>query len=90
VGDAETKEEALLRPALRGASSASELDHVRLAQAGVNLMQSARVAARALPPARISLRTLVVEAAPGASGASWRFGGCVVHHEQYRAWHPLG
>ena len=68
-GDAETKEEALLRPALRGASSASELDHVRLAQAGVNLMQSARVAARALPPARISLRTLVVEA---AARSDWR------------------
>ena len=68
-GDAETKEEALLRPALRGASSASELDHVRLAQAGVNLMQSARVAARALPPARISLRTLVVEA---AARSEWR------------------
>ena len=67
--DAETKEEALLRPALRGASSASELDHVRLAQAGVNLLQSARVAARALPPPRISLRTLVLEA---ASRSDWR------------------
>ena len=67
--DAETKEEALLRPALRGASSTSDLDHVRLSQAGVNLLQSARVAARALPPPRISLRTLVVEA---AARSDWR------------------
>jgi hypothetical protein len=60
---AEKSEEALLRPALRGAVSTTDLDHLRLSQAGVNLLQSARVAARALPPPHISLRTLVVEAA---------------------------
>ena len=48
---------------MRGAVSTTDLDHVRLSQAGVNLLQSARVAARALPPPHISLRTLVAEAA---------------------------
>ena len=67
--EAEKKEEALLRPALRGASSTTDLDHVRLSQAGVNLLQSARVAARAVPPPRISLRTLVAEA---AAKSDWR------------------
>jgi hypothetical protein len=62
-GEAEKSEEALLRPALRGAVSTTDLDHVRLSHAGVNLLQSARVAARALPPPRIRLHTLVGEAA---------------------------
>jgi hypothetical protein len=62
-GRAEQNEEALLRPALRGVVSTNDLDHVRLSHAGVNLLQSARVAARALPPPRITLRTLVAEAA---------------------------
>ena len=61
--EAEKAEEALLRPALRGAVSTTDLDHVRLSHAGVNLLQSARVAARALPPPRVRLRTLVAEAA---------------------------
>ena len=68
-GDAETREEGLLRPALRGASSTNELDQLRLSQAGVNLLQSARVAARALPPPHISLRTLIAEA---AAKSDWR------------------
>ena len=63
------KEEALLRPALRAAASTTDLDHVRLSQAGVNLLQSARVAARAVPPPRIKLRTLLAEA--GAK-SDWR------------------
>ena len=67
--DAETAEEALLRPALRSATSTNDLDHVRLSHAGVNLLQSTRVAARALPPPRISLRTLVAEA---AARSDWR------------------
>jgi hypothetical protein len=67
-GDAETREEALLRPALRAACSSTELDHVRLSQGGVNLLQSVRIAARALPPPRISLRTLVAEAASKSDG----------------------
>jgi hypothetical protein len=61
--EAEKSEEALLRPALRAAVSTTDLDHVRLAHAGVNLLQTARVAARALPPPRIRLRTLVAETA---------------------------
>ena len=52
-----------MRPALRAAASATDLDHIRLAQGGVNLLQSARVASRAVPPPYISLRTLVPEAA---------------------------
>jgi uncharacterized protein len=63
------KEEPLLRPALRAAASTTDLDHARLSQAGVNLLQSARVAARALPPPRIKLRTLVAEA---AARSDWR------------------
>ena len=59
--EAEKSEEALLRPALRGAVSTTDLDQVRLSHAGVNLLQSARIAARALPPPRIRLRTLVAE-----------------------------
>jgi phage tail sheath protein FI len=66
--DAETTEEGLLRPALRSATSTNDLDHVRLSHAGVNLLQSTRVAARALPPPRISLRTLVAETAPRSDG----------------------
>jgi phage tail sheath protein FI len=56
------RQEALLRPALRAAAGATDLDHIRLSQQGVNLLQSARVAARAVPPPRISLRTLMAEA----------------------------
>ncbi|MGA2862587.1 MAG: hypothetical protein ACLQFF_00960 [Steroidobacteraceae bacterium] len=62
-------QEALLRPALRVATGATDLDHIRLSQAGVNLLQSERVAARAVPPPRISLRTLVAEA---AAKSDWR------------------
>jgi len=63
------KEEALLRPALRAATSATDLDHIRLAHGGVNLLQSARVASRAVPPPHISLRTLVPEA---TAKSDWR------------------
>jgi uncharacterized protein len=63
------KEEGLLRPALRAATHTTDLDHVRLSQAGVNLLQSARVAARAVPPPHIKLRTLVAEA---AAKSDWR------------------
>jgi uncharacterized protein len=63
------RQEALLRPALRAAAGATDLDHIRLSQGGVNLLQSARVAARAVPPPHISLRTLVAEA---AAKSDWR------------------
>jgi uncharacterized protein len=63
------RQEALLRPALRAAAGTTDLDHIRLSQGGVNLLQSARVAARAVPPPRISLRTLVAEA---AAKSDWR------------------
>jgi hypothetical protein len=63
------RQEALLRPALRAATGATDLDHIRLSQGGVNLLQSARVAARAVPPPHISLRTLVAEA---AAKSDWR------------------
>jgi phage tail sheath protein FI len=65
---AEQKEEALLRPALRGATTTTDLDHVRLSQAGVNLLQSARIAARALPPPPIHLRTLVADGGARSDG----------------------
>jgi phage tail sheath protein FI len=69
VWSEQEKEEPLLRPALRPATSATDLDHIRLSQAGVNLLQSARVAARAVPPPRIRLRTLVAET---AAKSDWR------------------
>jgi phage tail sheath protein FI len=69
VWSGDEKEEALLRPALRAAASATDLDHIRLSQAGVNLLHSSRVAARAVPPPRIKLRTLVAEA---AARSDWR------------------
>jgi hypothetical protein len=51
-------EEVQLRPGLRPALAASELDRIRLAQAGVNLLQVARPGA----PPRSPLRTLLPEA----------------------------
>jgi phage tail sheath protein FI len=63
-GQAEHEEEPLLRPALRGVTGATDLDHLRLSQAGVNLLTPARVAAavRTLPLPRFTLRTLLPEA----------------------------
>jgi phage tail sheath protein FI len=63
------RQEALLRPALRAATGATDRDHIRLSQGGVNLLLSARVAARTVPPPHISLRTLVAEA---AAKSDWR------------------
>jgi hypothetical protein len=63
------KEETLLGPALRTAATATDLDQIRLAQAGVNLLLPARVASSAMPAPRVRLRTLLAE---GSARSDWR------------------
>jgi phage tail sheath protein FI len=66
VWAAAESEEAILRPGLRPAVPVSDADRVRLAQAGVNTLQSVRSGSRTA----VSPRTL----APGGSGASdWKY-----------------
>jgi Bacteriophage tail sheath protein len=66
VWSAAESEEAVLRPGLRPASPVTESERARLAQAGVNTLQSVRNTARA----GISPRTL----AGGSSGTSdWKY-----------------
>jgi hypothetical protein len=69
VWSVDDQEEPPLRPPLSTATSATDLDQIRLAQAGVNLLQPAHVAPRAAQPSRIRLRTLVAE---GAARSDWR------------------
>jgi phage tail sheath protein FI len=59
-------EEAILRPTLRPAVAVSEADRARLAELGVNVLQSGRL------PARLGLapRTLVQET---RAGSDWRY-----------------
>ena len=59
-------DEALLRPGLRPASNVTDLDRIRLAQGGVNLLQSARNLMRP----RIGLRTRIPEA---EVKSDWRY-----------------
>lgn len=63
VWSEDEKEEALLRPTLRPAFSVTDLDQMRLSQAGVNLLRFSHAATRAVPSPRIKLRTLVAESA---------------------------
>src|SRR5665213_642150 len=57
VWSAAADDELLLRPATRAAVSVTDLDRIRLAQGGVNVLQSPRAATRS----RLGLRTLLPE-----------------------------